>query len=104
MEGLLYKQSVNMSSHNLLGGLFQGVKSSLGYFANHINKQRSERYFAIKKGILYWYESKESRKAQNEILIKEIKSLEFDDKSKTEFYIIYKHKCYKLEGKSIASA
>ena len=104
MEGLLYKQSVNMSSQNLLGGIYQGVKSSLGYFANHMYKQRSERYFAIKKGVLYWYESKDSRKAQNDIVIKDIKSIEYDDKSKTVFYIIHKHKCYKLEGKTVISA
>ena len=104
MEGPLYKTSVSIEQRNLLGGLFSTVKNSLGHLANTVHKKRSERYFAIKRGVLYWYEHKQSRKAQNEIPITDIKKLEFDDQSKTVFYIIHKHKCYKLEGKTVESA
>lgn len=56
----------------------------------------SQKYFAIKNGILYCYSHERARIAEKEIVIKDAKAIGRDQKSPKEFYIIYKQKFYRL--------
>lgn len=69
--------------------LVEGVKDGL---------QMGSEYFALKNGVLYWYQNQKSRKSKGSIIVKDIIALEINPKNKLEINIMYQDKLYKLQS------
>lgn len=80
----------------VISGIGGGMKLGLKLVTDAIQIKTSQKYFAIKHGILYCYSHERARIASKEIIVKEAKAIERDQKNPKEFYIIYKKKCYRL--------
>ena len=107
MCGTLNKQSIKLKGNEggddlvnmVISGFSSGIKLGLKIFADTIQiKAQRRKYFAIKNGILYCYKRERAREAAKEIIIKDTKAIEINDKNPKEFYVIYQNKCYKLEA------
>ena len=105
MSGYLIKSTIKMDDEEgddvlgmMISSIGTGVKFGLKLFTETIQLKQLKLYFAIKNGVLYWYQHERARQADNQIIIKEAKAIERDSKNQKEFYIIYKSKCYRLES------
>lgn len=59
---------------------------------------QKKQFFAIKSGILYWYEKERARKSKGNIVIKEIEAIEINPQNKLQINFLHKKKIYKLES------
>jgi hypothetical protein len=90
MSGYLYKQGVSMKKDNnlfvsMISAVTSTVKSTVNFvadqagnlastiFTNQSLIKGSRRFFAIKNGVLYWYNNDKAREAMNKMMIKDIK-------------------------------
>lgn len=101
MSGYLYQQVSNVDdSSHIFGKIFSTVTDTVKMVADTVNKARTKLYFAFKNNNLYIYKNKDSDRADEEVIIRKIEVLNYDEDSKKSFYFLYDRKVYRLEAKN----
>lgn len=76
------------------------MKIGLKLVTDTIQLTNDQKYFAIKGECLYWYANERSRTAEKQILLRDVKSIDRDEKQPKWFYFFHEKKCYKLEAEN----
>jgi hypothetical protein len=101
MSGYMFQQVSNVDdSSQIFGMIFSTVTDTVKMVADTVNKARTKRFFAFKNNVLYIYKSQDSDKAEEDIVIKNIEVLNYDEESKKSFYFLYDRRVYRIEAKS----
>lgn len=101
MSGYLFKQETSIEdSSQLFGKIFSTVTDTVNMFADTLNKKRTKRFFRIKNRRLFIYNNAKSDKAEEDIVIKDIEVLNYDEDSKKSFYFLYKRTVFRMEAKN----
>ena len=102
MTGYLNKTEQKMTGgeglSNLVGNAFDtlggGLKTGGGFILKNLSKAvavdklvkevgvLAQEYFALKNGVLYWYQHRRSRKSKGVIIVKDIIALEINPKNR----------------------
>uniref|UniRef100_A0A7S3KKK7 PH domain-containing protein n=1 Tax=Euplotes crassus TaxID=5936 RepID=A0A7S3KKK7_EUPCR len=99
MEGWLFKSNEDLSTNKgIFDKVLNTVTDTISIVADNVNRQRTKRYFRIKKGHLYWYTKEDSDKAQNDVDIKKIEQLELNKDNPKMIFLVAQNKLYKLES------
>lgn len=112
MKGYLNKQSNKLMNsddqsndviQNVVGGIGDSLKFGAKMLKDTVGKavpisKLEKEYFALKNGVLYWYQNERARKAKGQIVVRNIGALEINPKNKLEITLLYQKKVYKLQS------
>lgn len=88
---------------NVVGGIGDSLKFGARMLKDTVGKavpisKLEKEYFALKNGVLYWYQNERARKAKGQIIVRNIDALEVNPKNKLEITLLYQKKVYKLQS------
>lgn len=86
-----------------MGGIGDGLRFGARMLADTVGKavpisRLQKEYFALKNGVLYWYQNERARRAKGQIVVRNIEAIEINAKNPLEISLLTRGKLYRLQS------